>query len=114
MHFIKYALIGVLNTAIHWGFFYGLFYLNSNQGLSNAIAFLIAVTFSYFINAKLNFKAQLNLIKYGAFVAFMALLAYLTGFCADLWQFPPLIMLILFSAISLVLGFLFSKWYVFK
>lgn len=114
MHFIKYALIGVLNTAIHWGSFYLLFYFNSNQGLSNSIAFLIAVTFSYFVNAKLNFKAPLDLFKYLCFVAFMAVLAFATGYCAELFELPPLLMLILFSGISLILGFLFSKWVVFR
>lgn len=48
------------------------------------IAFLIAVTFSYFFNAEYNFKTEFNLVRYLWFVFFMVFLAYLTGFIADM------------------------------
>lgn len=113
-HFLKYSFIGIFNTAIHWGCFFCFFYFTGNQSTSNLIAFLVAVTFSYFANAKLNFKVELNIFRYLIFICFLALISFLIGLGSDHFSINPFLMLISFSLISLIFGFLFSKWYVFK
>ncbi|MFW5794036.1 MAG: GtrA family protein [Bacillota bacterium] len=57
--FITFGFIGVFNTLIHM-IVYGFFYTDYNAGafLSNALAFIIASSFSYFANAYLTFKPK--------------------------------------------------------
>jgi len=57
--FARYASVGMINTAIHWIFFIIIHWLGANQAMSNMLAFLIAVTFSFFANARFTFKKKL-------------------------------------------------------
>lgn len=112
--FFKYGFIGILNTLIHWAVFYGLYLLNFKQAYANLIAFIIAVTFSFFANAKYTFKTFKSYRRYFEFVLTMGALSFLVGFCGDKFEFNPLITLILFSATSFILGYLISKYLIFK
>lgn len=113
--FLKYCSIGVVNTALHWLIF-GLCFtlLNLSQSTANLAAFLVAVTFSFFMNAKFTFKQAPTGLKYILFTVFMGILSYTTGLIADTLDLHPIITLISFSALSLALGYLYSKWIVFK
>ncbi|HGF5928004.1 GtrA family protein [Citrobacter freundii] len=113
--FSRYFSVGVLNTAIHWLCFSALLSLMSmNQAISNLIAFCVAVTFSFFVNAKWTFKSKATTGRYVAFVIFMGGVATLTGYIADRLHAPALITLIAFSGFSLVAGFIYSKFIVFR
>ncbi|MBG6243265.1 MAG: GtrA family protein [Candidatus Symbiopectobacterium sp. Dall1.0] len=113
--FSRYVSVGVLNTAIHWSCFAALFSLiGLNQALSNLVAFCVAVTFSFIANAKWTFKAKATTGRYMAFVIFMGAMATLTGYVADLLHAPAVITLIAFSGFSLVAGFIYSKFIVFR
>ncbi|EMV7410906.1 GtrA family protein [Enterobacter soli] len=113
--FSLYASIGVFNTFLHWVCFGFLFhFFGASQALSNVIAFCIAVTFSFFANAKLTFKSKATSGRYMTFVVFMGVMAALTGFIADVIGAPPVVTLIAFSGFSLVAGFIYSKFIVFR
>lgn len=113
--FKKYLSVGVLNTLLHWIMFFCCFYLlHTPQSLSNCIAFLISVSFSYILNSKYTFKQKKEIKKYLLYISFMGVLSYLTGYVADVLKMPTLITLITFSLISLFVGFVFSKKIVFK
>ena len=113
--FKKYLTVGVINTAIHWIVFLATFYLiKAPQSTSNFTAFLIAVSFSYMMNAKYTFKKKKEFKKYLMYISFMGLLSYLTGYIADKLNMPSLLTLIIFSLISLVVGFIYSKKIIFK
>lgn len=113
--FGRYASVGVLNTALHWLVFLGVFYgAGLNQAYSNFIAFLVAVTFSFFANARYTFNVQADKRRYLFFVSFMAFLSYAAGWVAQRLGLPPLITLVLFSLTSLVVGFLYSRFVVFR
>lgn len=115
MFFIKYILIGFFNTLLHSCVFFTLYlYYNFSQSISNFIAFLIAVTFSYFINLKYNFKSKYNTKKYMFFVIFMGLISFGIGFISDQTQMNPFTTVIIFTLISLTLGFFLSKYFIFK
>ena len=85
-----------------------------NQAISNLIAFCVAVTFSFFVNAKWTFKSKATTGRYVAFVIFMGCVATLTGYIADRLHAPALITLMAFSGFSLVAGFIYSKFIVFR
>ncbi|MEZ2585132.1 GtrA family protein [Kluyvera intermedia] len=113
--FGRYVSVGALNTSIHWLCFGALFsFIGLSQAISNLVAFCVAVTFSFFFNAKWTFKSKATPGRYMAFVIFMGAMATLTGYIADRLHASALITLIAFSVFSLVAGFIYSKFIVFR
>lgn len=113
--FVKYAAVGGLNTALHWITFAILYRVfEQEQMISNFAGFCVAVTFSFFVNAKWTFKSEHTAIRYLMYVAFMGTLALVCGYIADRTDLNPWITLIGFSVISLFIGFLYSTYIVFK
>lgn len=112
--FTKYTSIGILNTLIHWVIFAIVYSLTNLQFIGNLIGFTVAVTTSFFLNAKWTFKSKTTISRYIVFVSFMALLSGLYGYLGDLYHLKPIVTLIAFSGTSLILGFVFSKYIIFK
>ena len=113
--FLKYISIGVLNTCLHWLFFgVCIALLDFSQSTANLIGFMVAVTFSFFMNAKFTFNKSPTSLRYILFTLFMGMLSYTTGLIADKFNLHPIMTLVSFSMISLMLGYLYSKWIVFK
>ncbi len=112
--FFTYAGIGVLNTAVHWTIFYLVFTFYPTQSIANAAGFCVAVVFSYVLNSLFTFKQSFTGKKFIIFTSFMGTLSLGMGALADMLSLPSIVTLISFSATSLVLGFLASKYIVFK
>lgn len=112
--FSRYASVGVINTLLHWSIFALAYHWLDSQSLSNLIAFCIAVSFSFFANARWTFRSEATAWRYAAFVAFMGLLSWGVGKMADVIALPPLLTLVGFSALSLILGFVYSRFCVFR
>lgn len=112
--FAKYLTVGLVNTLIHWVTFFICLSLGLFQSTANLIAFCLAVTFSFFINARWTFKQQATAWRYSLYVVFMGAMAFSVGYLADRFGLYPLITLVASSAISLACGFLFSRFIVFK
>lgn len=110
----KYLSVGVINTLIHWVVFTTMYASGLAQSASNLIAFCCAVTFSFYLNANWTFKSKATSVRYLLFVIFMGSLALSTGWIADVLNINPLMTLVLFSAISLCCGFIYSKFIVFR
>jgi putative flippase GtrA len=113
--FFRYVSVGILNTLLHWIVFL-IFHLllGVNQATSNLIGFASAVTASFFLNAYWTFKVPLNIIRYVMFVSCLGSVNYLLGYLADVFTLSPVITLVLSSALSLMLGFVFSNFVVFR
>ncbi len=112
--FLRYTSVGVLNTLVHWSIFFLLYQLGASQAVSNTGAFLVAVTLSFVLNAVFTFQARATGARYLCFVAFMGALGLATGAAADRLALHPLVTLVVFSSSSLVLGFAYSRWVVFR
>ncbi|MGC0835151.1 GtrA family protein [Pantoea agglomerans] len=112
--FARYMTIGVLNTLIHWVVFAICIKNDQSQSVSNFIAFCVAVTFSFFANAKWTFKSDATTFRYMMYVFFMGAVATLIGASADRLHINPVATLVVFSAVSLVCGFLYSKYIIFR
>lgn len=111
----RYISVGIINTALHWAVFGIMVYImRNNQAVSNVVAFLIAVTFSFFANAKFTFNAKATSRRYLLFIGFMGLLSFISGQISDYYNIAPLITLVEFSSISLACGFVYSKFIVFR
>ncbi|WGE63109.1 GtrA family protein [Actinobacillus equuli subsp. haemolyticus] len=113
--FSKYFSVGVLNTLIHWvAFLLAHFIFELTQSVSNIISFTIAVTFSFFMNAKFTFGKTVSIKKFFNYTIFMGGLSYFIGHIADMLSLPAIFTLIGFSMISLICGFIYSKFIVFR
>ncbi|MGX7400602.1 GtrA family protein [Enterobacter sp. ESY66] len=113
--FARYTSIGVINTLIHWVVFAMCIYaLHTGQALANFAGFVVAVSFSFFANARFTFNASTTTMRYMLYVGFMGALSAAVGWAADIADLPPIVTLIAFSAISLVCGFFYSKFIVFR
>lgn len=107
--------VGVVNTLIHWVVFAVCVYgLHTRQALANFTGFVIAVSFSFFANAKFTFKASTTPLRYLFYVGFMGTLSVAVGWAADNSGLAPLVTPIVFSAISLVCGFIYSRFIIFR
>ncbi|MCM2504557.1 GtrA family protein [Aureimonas altamirensis] len=109
----RYALVGVLNTIIHWAIFGALVALGTSQAEANVLAFCAAVTVSFFANARLTFRRSATAGRYVLFVAFMGTVAFGTGWAGDRSGLNPLLTLATFSFFSLFAGFAYSRFIVF-
>lgn len=112
--FFRYVSVGLVNTVIHCGVFATMFYaLGASQAVSNLVGFTVAVTFSFFANARYTFNASATTLRYFLYAGFMGLLAAVFGLLADLWKLPPVVTLVVFAAFSLVCGFVYARFVVF-
>jgi putative flippase GtrA len=113
--FIRYALVGILNTAVHAAVFaWCVRIVKLRMVTGNTLAFLVAVTVSFLINSLWTFGKAPTLASYVLFAGFMGLWAAAIGKVGDKIQLPPALVFTSFTATSLVVGFLFSKLVVFK
>lgn len=114
MEIIKYGVIGLINTFIHWLVF-GVFYLiDFKQYLCNFLGFFCAVIFSYITNAKFNFKSKQSIANFILFFCLMGSLNLGVGAIADKLDLFPIGTLLTSSILSLFLGFFLSKYLVFS
>ena len=112
--FSKYVSIGIVNTLIHWTIFAILISQGISQAISNLVAFLVAVSFSFVANAKWTFNSNATGIKYILYVSFLGAVAIISGMIADKLKSPPIVTIISFSFLSLVIGFIYSKFFIFR
>lgn len=115
IHFAKYFSVGIINTLIHWIIFAIIVSITHiPQAYANLIAFIVSLTFSFFANAKFTFKKKATGGRYIAFISFMGMMSYLIGYFSDRINIHPIFTLLTFSTTSLIFGFLYSKFIVFK
>ncbi|XBS68687.1 GtrA family protein [Acerihabitans sp. KWT182] len=113
--FYRYVSVGIVNTLIHWAVFAIIRHeFTNNQAICNFIGFSSAVTFSFFANAKFTFRSESTIARYVLFVGFMGIMSIVFGLISDSLNIQGLYTLISFSLFSLVCGFLYSKYIVFK
>jgi putative flippase GtrA len=113
--FSTYALVGLANTLLHWQMFFVLrVAVGLDQSTSNLAAFCVAASFSYYLNAIYTFDAKLSAMGYLVFLCLMGALSYVVGYLGDRWQIHGLLTVAAFSLLSLMLGFLLSRYVMFR
>ncbi|WP_207745889.1 GtrA family protein [Clostridium sp. D53t1_180928_C8] len=118
--FIKFGLVGVLNTLINWIIFAVLNFVGVYYIVANIIAYAIATANSYIWNSKWVFKYNgkdkkettikfviLNLIG-------LALNTAILYFLVDILLFNKLIGLVITTVIVMVINYIVNKIWVFK
>lgn len=113
--FLAYALVGLANTLIHWQVFFVLrVAVGLNQATSNFVAFCVAASFSFYANALYTFETKHSVAGYVLFLSVMGALSFIVGYLGDRWQVHGLLTVVTFSIVSLVIGFLFCRFVVFR
>ncbi|WP_218179720.1 GtrA family protein [Pseudomonas gingeri] len=113
-YFSTWIYIGILNTLIHWGVFLTLHnVLSVRQVFSNVCAFAVAATFSFYANSRYNFRRTASWSRYLSFIGFMACLSAAIGWLGDRVAMPSVVTLVVFSGVSLVVGYLSASYLVF-
>ena len=118
--FIKFGLVGVLNTLINWIIFALLNFVGVYYIVANVIAYAIATANSYIWNSKWVFKYNgkdkkettakfiiLNLIG-------LALNTAILYFLVDILSLNKLVGLVITTAIVMIINYIVNKIWVFK
>jgi putative flippase GtrA len=114
----RYALVGVLNTALHLTIF-GLLTQNFglSQLLSNVAAYLVASSFSFVVNSIWSFRVKPQARRFARFqvVGLMGLLASaLTGHMGDVFGWHYVVTVLLTAGIVPLLSFLAHRSYTYS
>ncbi|MBA2927233.1 GtrA family protein [Pseudomonas sivasensis] len=113
--FSRYTVIGIANTVIHWQLFFLLrATFELSQAASNVLAFCMAATFSFYVNSIYTFATPASWPRYALFMLCMGGLSLGVGWLSDRWRLPGVVTVLVFSLLSLVCGFLLSRWVVFR
>lgn len=118
--FIKFGLVGVLNTIINWV----LFILLNNMGvyyiISNIIAYSISTLNSYLWNSKWVFKYNGNNVNQTTFkfiilnIIGLVLNTIILFLLVDIIKLPKIIALIITTWVVMILNYFINKLWVFK
>lgn len=88
--------------------------MHASQALANLSGFIFAVSFSFFVNARFTFRSRASTLRYLLYAGFMGGLSACVGWIGDRMSTPPMLTVVAFSAISLVIGFIYAKFVVFN
>ena len=94
--------------------FFCVYHFSEDQPSSNFAGFLVAVTFSFFANARWTFREKATGPRYLSLLVFMGAMSWGVGFLGDAVALPPVLTVAIFSCISLVIGYFYSKFIVFQ
>ena len=111
---LTYGFIGIVNTGIHFVVFWSILYWVDLQAFANLCGFLIAVVFSFFMNARLTFKAKPTRRRFQRMVISMALVSVLFGAIGDVFKLYPLITFGIYFLLNPLIGFFVTKYFVFE
>lgn len=115
MYFIRYNLIGILNTLIHWLMYLTLtLYLYLESIYANFISFFISSTFSYILNSKINYKVAVKKSSYLKFIIIIGFLSIIISGIFSYLNISNIFMLIFYTFTNVFLGYFFTKKMVFK
>ena len=115
--FMKFNLIGIINTLIGFSIILGLMYVGISATVSNVIGYSIGAVISYVLNSKYTFKSSINQQK--TMIRFFMVLgiAYIINFVTLqglLTLINPYIAQIGAAMVYTGSSFIMAKYFVFK
>lgn len=118
--FIKFGIVGILNTLINWTIFAILNFLGMYYIISNIIAYVIATINSYIWNSKwvFKYKGEDKKETTGKFILLnlfgLSLNTVILYLFVDLMRFNKLIALVITTIIVMIINYILNKVWVFK
>lgn len=121
IQFFKFGMVGVLNTVIFFGVYYGLFFLGVHYILANVIAFIISTFNAFLLNRKFVFKPDekkskvMQFVKvYALYLVTMLLSTGLLFLQVEKIGISELIAPALNMLVTIPLNFLLNKYWAFR
>ncbi len=117
--FIKYGVIGVINTLFGYTIIFLLVYINFGAELSNFIGYFLGIFLSYYLNKKYNFKSKNSYKKEmpkfltSMFIAYLLNLIVLV-FCYRYIGINVYISQLIAGVVYTLTGYVISKVWVFN
>lgn len=118
--FIKFGLVGVLNTIINWVLFILLNSMGVYYIISNIIAYSISTLNSYLWNSKWVFKYTGDNVNQTTFkfitlnIIGLVLNTIILFLLVDIIKLPKIIALIIATGVVMILNYFINKLWVFK
>lgn len=118
--FIKFGIVGILNTLINWTIFAILNFLGMYYIISNIIAYVIATINSYIWNSKwvFKYKGEDKKETTGKFILLnlfgLSLNTVILYLFVDLMRFNKLIALVITTIIVMIINYILNKVWVFN
>jgi len=117
LQFVKYNLVGLVNTLVGFSIILGLMYVGLSATVSNMVGYTIGASISYMLNSKYTFsssvKSQKTMVKF-----FMILgLAYVLNFVTLQWLLTcvnPYTAQLVSAIVYTVSAFILAKKFAFK
>ena len=119
IQFIKFAIVGLSNTAISLVVYYALLWLGSNYFIANTVAWIVSVFNAFYWNNKYVFKNGNSYIKalirtymsYGvSFLLGSTILVILIEYFGVSEKLAPILVLV----ITIPLNFIMNKYWTFR
>lgn len=111
---IVYSLIGVLNTGIHFFVFIGVVKYFHSQALANAFGFTVAVIVSFFLNSRFTFKKNPTRERFFRMYFAMLFVSVIFGALGDICNVYPIVTFIIYCILNPLIGFVVTKYFVFR
>ena len=112
--FVSYCVIGVLNTAVHYGVFLGLLALVPLQTIANTAGFICGLVVSFFLNSRFTFKKDVSFVRFLKLGLASGIVALVFGVMGDILSLHPTLTFVCYVIINPIIGFLLAKYFVFK
>lgn len=111
---LVYGLIGLINTAVHFVVFWGIVNIGASQAISNALGFTTAVIISFILNAHFTFRQIPTLRRFLRMYGSMLFVSWSFGWIGDTFELLPAITFLIYCIINPIVGFLVTKYFVFR
>lgn len=116
--FIKYLLVGILNTIVGFGSIFILMFAGVGAYISNMLGYAFGIVFSYFMNKNFTFKSKnksnIHFIKFVLAMLIAYGLNLLSLYLALNLIINPYIAQCLAGVVYTISGYLLSRFFVFK
>lgn len=118
MQSIKYALVGLANTAITAVIIFACMKIGLSLYYSNALGYIVGIAFSFLVNSLFTFTTPLTKVKFVKFIicAFICYLANLIVIKVLIHIYPESVYLVQLSGMIIytISGFIINKYWVMK
>ncbi|WP_394372573.1 GtrA family protein [Ralstonia mannitolilytica] len=115
--FIRFALVGVVNTGLHTIVLWGLAKLGVFYTVASGIGFLVASIFSYVVNCRWTFKQAYSMESACRFLfanSSVLVWSLAVALAADRGYFGTTVVIILTAAVGPTINFLVHKLWTFR
>ena len=117
LQFMRYNLVGVVNTLIGFSIIFGLMYLGVSATISNIMGYTIGLFVSYILNSRYTFTSSTNHKKVMIKFFMVLIVAYVFNFITLQWMLAwtnPYIAQLSAAVIYTVSSFLLAKYFIFE